>query len=498
MEEFKKIFEGLDHAHGVYIPGDVKLNGKLGGKSFIKKEEITDELWETHLKGQGHGLGIIPINKENDCRWGCIDIDVYTGFAHKTLLSKLKNKKLPLIICRSKSGGAHCFLFTKEFVSAKLMQFKLKEIAAYLGYAESEIFPKQIEINVNRGDTGNFLNLPYYGGDDTTRYAFLDNGNTATLKEFIELVKEKSLTIDELRDIKITPEKDGLENFPPCLQILCKLGIPEGNRNNFLYNMGVALKKKDAENWENELENVNRKYNNPPLNATDVIKIVGSLKKKDYKFTCRDQPIVNHCNSVVCKTRKYGIGDDYTPEFNGLRKLLTDPPLWFLNVGGLSIRFTTEELLQQPKFQKVCTEHLDNCPLDMTKRDWTIRVNTWLAEVEHVAADDDAGDFGEFRDHLEDFCVNRAKALDRAEIQVGKPYTEGDKTFFQLKHLQEYLRRKNFKKGRNIITAWLKDLKAETKQLYITKNKNLRVIQINSYTDLKFNDIKETGDKEPF
>ena len=378
------------------------------------------------------------------------------------------------------------------------MQFKLKEIAAYLGYAESEIFPKQIEINVNRGDTGNFLNLPYYGGDDTTRYAFLDNGNTATLKEFIELVKEKSLTIDDLRDIKITPEKDGLENFPPCLQILCKLGIPEGNRNNFLYNMGVALKKKDAENWENELENVNRKYNNPPLNATDVIKIVGSLKKKDYKFTCRDQPIVNHCNSVVCKTRKYGIGDDYTPEFNGLRKLLTDPPLWFLNVGGLSIRFTTEELLQQPKFQKVCTEHLDNCPLDMTKRDWTIRVNTWLAEVEHVAADDDAGDFGEFRDHLEDFCVNRAKALDRAEIQVGKPYTEGDKTFFQLKHLQEYLRRKNFKKGRNIITAWLKDLKSETKQLYITKNKNLRVIQINSYTDLKFNDIKETGDKEPF
>lgn len=498
MEEFRKIFEGLDHAHGVYIPGDAKLNGKLGGKSFIKKEEITDELWETHLKGQGHGLGIIPINKENNCRWGCIDIDVYTGFNHKTLLLKLKNKKLPLIICRSKSGGAHCFLFTKEFVSAKLMQFKLKEIAAYLGYAESEIFPKQIEINVNRGDTGNFLNLPYYGGDNTTRYAFLEKGTTATLKEFIELVKEKSLTINELRNIKTTPEKNGLSDFPPCLQILCRLGVPEGNRNNFLYNMGVALKKKNTEDWENGLEEMNRKYNSPPLNATDVIKIVNSLKKKDYKFTCRDQPIVNHCNSVVCKTRKYGIGDDYTPEFNGLRKLLTDPPLWFLNVGGLSIRFTTEELLQQPKFQKVCTEHLDNCPLDMTKRDWTIRVNTWLSEVEHVAADDDAGDFGEFRDHLEDFCVNRAKALDRAEIQVGKPYTEGDKTFFQLKHLQEYLRRKNFKKGRNIITAWLKDLKAETKQLYITKNKNLRVIQINSYTDPKFNEIKETGDKEPF
>jgi hypothetical protein len=25
---------------------------------------------------------------------------------------------LPLIVCRSKSGGAHVFLFTKEFISA--------------------------------------------------------------------------------------------------------------------------------------------------------------------------------------------------------------------------------------------------------------------------------------------------------------------------------------------------------------------------------------------
>jgi hypothetical protein len=498
MDKFKKIFEGLDHAHGVYIPGDAKLNGKLGGKSFIKKEEITDELWETHLKGEGYGLGIIPINKNNECRWGCIDIDLYTGFDHKVLLTEINKKKLPMVICRSKSGGAHVFLFTKEFVSAKLMQYKLKEIAALLGYAESEIFPKQIEIKVERGDTGNFLNLPYYGGDNTTRYAILDNGDSATLEEFISLVEQKSITIDELREIKTTPEKDGLEDFPPCLQILCRLGVPEGNRNNFLYNMGVALKKKNAEDWENELEEMNRKYNSPPLNSSDVIKIIGSLTKKDYKFTCKDQPVVNHCNSVVCKTRKYGIGDDYIPEVNGLRKLLTDPPLWFLNVSGQSIRFTTEELLQQPRFQSKCTEHLDHCPLKVTERVWNVQINTWLSNVEHIAADEDAGDFGEFKDHLEDFCVNRGKALDKSEIQIGKPYIEGDKTYFQLKHFQEYLRRKNFKKGRNIITAWLKDLKAETKQLYISKGKNLRVIQINSYFEPKFDKIDDTKNKEAF
>ena len=80
------------------------------------------------------------------------------------ILASLKvwNLKLPLIVCRSKSGGAHVFLFTKENIPASLMQSKLKQMSIILGYEGSEIFPKQTEILVDRGDTGNFLNLPYY------------------------------------------------------------------------------------------------------------------------------------------------------------------------------------------------------------------------------------------------------------------------------------------------------------------------------------------------
>ena len=60
-------------------------------------------------------------------------------------------------MCKSKSGGADVFLFVKESCTAKEMQMKLTEIAAWLGYGDSEIFPKQIELN-QRG-TGNFLNF---------------------------------------------------------------------------------------------------------------------------------------------------------------------------------------------------------------------------------------------------------------------------------------------------------------------------------------------------
>ena len=56
---------------------------------------------------------------------------------------KVLGLNLPLIVCRSKSGGAHVFLFTKENIPASLMQSKLKEMAIILGYEGSEIFPNK-------------------------------------------------------------------------------------------------------------------------------------------------------------------------------------------------------------------------------------------------------------------------------------------------------------------------------------------------------------------
>ena len=74
------------------------------------------------------------------------------------------------MVCCSKSGGAHIYLFVSEPVRAKEMQIKLKEIAVFLGFGESEIFPKQIELS-SKG-TGNFLNLPYNHPEFPGRFAY--------------------------------------------------------------------------------------------------------------------------------------------------------------------------------------------------------------------------------------------------------------------------------------------------------------------------------------
>ena len=167
-KKFIKIFSGLDRAYG-QTESPVKMNGKLEGRSWIEKEHLTEEKWINHLAGREPSLGIIPINDNNECTWGAIDVDTYDGFDHKKLIKKIVEKKLPLVVCKSKSGGAHVFLFVASPVSAKDMQIKLKEIAVFLGYGDCEIFPKQIELN-SKG-TGNFLNLPYNNPEYPTRYA---------------------------------------------------------------------------------------------------------------------------------------------------------------------------------------------------------------------------------------------------------------------------------------------------------------------------------------
>ena len=115
-EQFHEVFAGLTRAYGKYTIGD-NSNIKVEGTAKTISEPYTSKLWELHLTGK-LGLGVIPINDENKCRWGCIDVDEYN--LNLEDLSK-KFKKKNIIICRSKSGGAHLFIFTKKFINAKLI-----------------------------------------------------------------------------------------------------------------------------------------------------------------------------------------------------------------------------------------------------------------------------------------------------------------------------------------------------------------------------------------
>ena len=222
QNKFIEIFTGLDRAYGQTQSREKNESGKLEGRSWLVKEPITRDKWINHLEGKEPSLGIIPIDDNNQCKWGAIDIDTYDGFDYKKLIKQIVEKKLPLVVCKSKSGGAHVFLFVSEPALAKQMQIKLKEIAVFLGYGDCEIFPKQIELN-SKG-TGNFLNLPYNHPEFPTRYAFDDEGNALIeLSSFIKHYETK--VVSQLSKVviekPITEKKNNdFKGAPPCLVTL--------------------------------------------------------------------------------------------------------------------------------------------------------------------------------------------------------------------------------------------------------------------------------------
>ena len=77
---FSKLFGGLTSAYGTYeLNGAHREDGKAEGRALTKKGDVTIELFRQHLNGQ-LSLGIVPIMKDNQCKWGCIDVDEYDGF----------------------------------------------------------------------------------------------------------------------------------------------------------------------------------------------------------------------------------------------------------------------------------------------------------------------------------------------------------------------------------------------------------------------------------
>ena len=79
-----------------------------------------------------------------------------------------------------------------------MVQRKLRQLAAAIGYGQAEIFPKQTQLLLERGDRGSTLNMPYFGGENSTRYAYGKEGEALTPQEFLDYCKEIELTAKTL------------------------------------------------------------------------------------------------------------------------------------------------------------------------------------------------------------------------------------------------------------------------------------------------------------
>lgn len=477
------LFDGYKSASGTHGEPNRDANGiKWSIKKTAKTVSmpVTAELWMKHLSGE-RPLGVVPIRSDDSCIWGSVDVDKY-NIDLLEVVKRVKAMKLPLVPCRSKSGGLHLFMFTKEPVTASAMQLTLRNLAATLGFADSEIFPKQTKILDEQGDSGSWMVMPYYGDTFGGKLKFQrglkETGAEMTVEEFLNFAERHRVTEEDMAQLRSrsVPEEQGgpprkkrangksvaYGDGPPCLQFMAESGFPEGGRNNALFHIGVYLKKAEPTKWKELLESDNQKYMRPPLPSEEVEQVKKSLEKKDYEYKCKDQPMASHCDSIMCRSRKYGVGNDVFPQITSVRKVESEPPVWFVDIdtpeGTKTLRLKTEEFQYYHHFQRHCMEVATVIFKHLPQNIWNIIMMDAMANTEIHLPPPDLRAGGRFRELMETFLTNRTRGLTKEDLLRGASWEDedGGRFYFRLADLNKFMEREGIKLSRSELTSLIK------------------------------------------
>lgn len=467
MEEFAQLFEGSDLAHGhSKLTGEITDKGKQEAKSWLDKGQPSKKDWEAHINGE-MTIGLSPINSKSMVKWGAIDVDSY-NLDLVELNTRIVESKLPVVLCRSKSGGPHIYLFCSEWVPAPNMISVLETIASHLGFGTSEIFPKQASITHSDTvtDWGNWINLPYFDGDQSLRYA-LDEKNEAlqTVADFIQYAKNKSVPKKEINSFKIEEKDELFAEGPPCLNRIWE-SETQDFRNISLANAAVYLKLAFPETWKEQLDIYNRKLKEP-LGSSEVETLKQSYEKKEYRYQCDKEPLCRFCNASLCRKRRFGVGGKGAlPVHRSLTKINTIPPIWCLDVqtndgGTRRITMETDDLQNPARYQKRCMDTLDEVPPLLKKDDWDRVLRTLFRHVNYVDVPYEMSPEGQFVEILTDFLQDSvSNECDRTieDLIRGLPYQDTQGYYFRMKDLMKHLKAQQFTElKRNQINAVIKE-----------------------------------------
>lgn len=495
------LFTGHGGAYGTHgepqqVPGGLKWEIKTSAKTL--RGPTTIEMWQEHLSGE-KPLGIIPIREDSTCFWACIDVDKYDTDL-LPYIQQVERERLPLVCARSKSGGLRIYLFLAEAQPAGAVLSVMRDLAARLGLADSEIFPKQTAVLEDRGDVGNWMVMPYfggtYGGRIKEQVGLKRGGAEMSLTEFVNMAEAARLTPEQFAALgqartsnapRQKPRPNGQKSpeppvpfgdGPPCLQHLAQDGVTEHQgRNATLFMMGSYYKRADPAHWQDRLDEANEKYMRPPLDPDEVRGIIRSLAKKDYEYTCKVQPMCAHCDSILCRTRRHGVGAGEHPTITSLTVIQADPAIWFLQVGDQRYEVSTEQLYDYNRMLMLFGEVGHVVYRLMKKADWLAMLSDAMRDLTILEAPPDVGRRGQFHEVLENMLVNKWRGEYREDLLLGKPWEDQERArhYFRLQDLMKTLEKEGLRGlNRTQVMRYLEEHGGQAGELSI-KSKTVRV-----------------------
>lgn len=444
-ERMMALFAGSERAHGTHgEPVSKGLKAEITTTAKTVPWPATLALWEQHIAGK-KPLGIIPIRADGTCAWGSIDIDRY-DINRLQLVEVLERIKLPLVPCVSKSGGMHLFLFLAEPAPAGEVQAALRDAAEKVGMEGCEIFPKQT--NLDAGGVGNWMVMPYfgstYGGKLKNQHGLKKTGAEMTIGEFVKFADGKRTTLDKfVKQIgkRKTPPSTADPDMPPCLERLAKEGV-SSTRNNALLHYGIFAKLKFGEGWKQEVRNYNNAVMRPPLDSSEVEVTIKSLAKRDYGYTCKNEPMLSVCDRAACLLRRFGVSAAPGVHIDEMEISGTEPKEYHVKIDGMEMAVTMRELNNFRFFNGECIEQLGRSFVPPKEAEWNVMVGEALkkAKPREVPPEAEAG--AEFREYLNAFCNNSARANRIEDLPRGRPWYDDDtgRHYFRIEAFQKYLK----------------------------------------------------------
>lgn len=353
VQDFATLFAGNLRSFGQWDPAT--------GNMITEKSEVTLQHYADHLGGK-MGLGVVPITDGGTVLFGCIDVDNHgkgsdgSDIDIPKLVEKIEHYRLPLVATRSKSGGAHLYLFGEEYLPAKLVIRLLNSWRDMLQIPNHvDIFPKQDSLTTSSGEKslGNWINLPFFDKDKTVRYAIDDKGQKMSFELFISYAQSRRVTVAALQEMA---HREHLE-APPCIQKMIHTGVESGSRNDSMYNVVVYLKRARPDTFFDDAMALNRTMFDKPLGPAEAKKVIRSASRRDYLYKCSEEPCKSLCDRKVCVTREFGISTDESkeldaqdqlPQFTELIEYQSEPPRWGIHVNGKLIANIPTIILRDP------------------------------------------------------------------------------------------------------------------------------------------------------
>jgi hypothetical protein len=339
------------------LTGEDDDRGKKGAKYQTIHHPVTAEVWKKHLDGELR-LGLRP-EIEDECTWGCIDIDPnnYKDFSEKKVVDIIRKYKLPFVPVKSKSGGLHVFVFFSEKASVKKVVEKLGEINEQYFLAQ-EIFP------CNKS-----LNMPYHNMNASMEFAFDSNGTPVLIGQFLEIVKERTIAPKDFFKLQVQEYEieSQWSHYPPCVQKLITEKWSGGMRHQYLYNVCVLEMKKNAGlNYSDLLtimQDRNKEIFNNPLPQNEVATLSKSIHKSGYSYQCPPKhpeysPI---CNKDLCKQRKLGLADavpDIISHFENIVYIQDTKNIWWeFDYKGARVTVSPEDMKDEKAWRVRLLRH---------------------------------------------------------------------------------------------------------------------------------------------